>query len=126
MACIRAVESGAVHTISRCTARLPLLCSLVPNPYDLSLAENNGLNKVKALAIDLAREGVLHKLEVFNEIILLVAIYHMFLFTDYVDDPELQYILGYSFCVLICISLLVNLSVLIWDFIFNSVPELKR
>ncbi len=34
---------------------------------------------------------LLNYLEVFNEFCILIATYHLFIFTDFVPDPELQY-----------------------------------
>lgn len=31
---------------------------------------------------------LLNKLEVFNEVCIIAAAYHLFIFTSYVDDPE--------------------------------------
>jgi len=52
---------------------------------------------------------------------ILVCVYHIYLFTDFVDDPELRYQIGYS--LIICASFLiaVNLSMMIIDSLFQAI-----
>ena len=34
---------------------------------------------------------IFNKLEIFNEITIVIVTYHLFVFTDFMDDPELKY-----------------------------------
>ena len=52
------------------------------------------------------------KLETFNELILLLWCYHMFIFTDFVPEPELRYQTGYFLISIVGFCLFVNLAYL--------------
>jgi len=54
-------------------------------------------------------------LEAFNECTILVCGYHLFLFTDYIEDPYLKFNIGWSIIGILMVNLLVNLSVAIYD-----------
>lgn len=63
---------------------------------------------------------LMNKLEIFNEIGVILVLYHMLLFTDFVADPLLRYQIGYSCYAITCLIILVNMyvglkkTVLIW------------
>jgi hypothetical protein len=52
---------------------------------------------------------LLNAMEIFNEACLLLASYHVFLFTDFSPDPVFRYNFGWSLVVLTLVNLLVNL-----------------
>ena len=41
-------------------------------------------------------EPKMNRLEIFNEVCILAAAYHLFLFTDYIESPEFRYKIGWS------------------------------
>jgi hypothetical protein len=51
-------------------------------------------------------------LEFFNEATILLCCYHMFCFTDFVDDPTVRYKIGFSLIFFTTINLAVNVSVM--------------
>jgi len=53
-------------------------------------------------------------MEIFNECCLSLGGYHLFAFTDFVEDPEIQYQVGWSIIVVTVINILVNIGVMIW------------
>lgn len=57
---------------------------------------------------------LLNTMEIVNEFTILVATYHLFLFTDYVEDPNMQYILGWSMIGLTVLNILINMGVMVW------------
>ena len=52
-------------------------------------------------------------LEIFNEICILGASYHLLTLTDYVDDVELQYSAGWSLIVIIVFNMMGNILVMV-------------
>ena len=43
----------------------------------------------------------------------MVACYHMIAFTDFIIDPETQFVMGYSFIGLIIIVVAINVSIVV-------------
>jgi hypothetical protein len=64
-------------------------------------------------------------LEFFNEAIILVCCYHIFCFTDFVDDPIMRYKIGYSLIVLTIINLAVNIIVMLYETLKNLYRKYK-
>lgn len=56
---------------------------------------------------------IFFSLELFNECIVLLCSYHLFLFTDFVDSKETQLSLGYSLIALTGLLIAVNFIVMI-------------
>jgi hypothetical protein len=52
-------------------------------------------------------------LEIFNEFFVVADCYFLFLFTDFVADPETSYNLGWDMCIVMAISFVVNMSVIL-------------
>jgi hypothetical protein len=52
-------------------------------------------------------------METFNEVVLLLIMYTMMCFTDFVPDLETQYGIGYVACSLVVAHLLVNLGIML-------------
>ena len=52
-------------------------------------------------------------METINEVVAMLIMYHMFMFTDFVPDPTTRFQLGFSCIVFIAVHLLMNLSVII-------------
>lgn len=58
--------------------------------------------------------NLLNDLEIFNEVSILFATYHLFLFTDYAEgDVDLQYLAGWSMVVLSAFNISVNMLVMV-------------
>ena len=64
---------------------------------------------------------LLNYMEVFNEICVLIATYHLFLFTDFVPDPELRYNIGWSIIGVTLVNIVVNMLVMFW----STINQLK-
>ena len=56
---------------------------------------------------------LLNTMEIINESSILVAAYHLFAFTHFVEDPEMQYKVGYSIIAVTIFNVLVNMIVMI-------------
>ena len=52
------------------------------------------------------------RLEFFNEFTILCCIYHYYLFTDFVPDPEARYTVGYSLIGFTLLNFIVNVIVM--------------
>ena len=52
-------------------------------------------------------------IQIFNEFVVLTAIQLLFLFTDYVQDPEMRYDLGYYYLYMVAGNVIINLIILI-------------
>jgi len=50
--------------------------------------------------------------EMFNEIIMMVVLYHFLLFTPFVPEPATQHLIGYSVIFFTCLHIYVNLHLL--------------
>ncbi len=47
-------------------------------------------------------------IEAFNELSILIGSYHMFLFTDFVPDQTIKYLIGWSLILVTLLNILVN------------------
>lgn len=52
------------------------------------------------------------RLEYFNQAVLFVWCYYMYIFTDFVPDAAVRYTMGYHLIVLVSFCILVNLTVI--------------
>ena len=52
------------------------------------------------------------RMDVFNEAKILILMYHMIIFTEFVDDPELKFKIGYVCTVSLLAGVLVNMFML--------------
>jgi hypothetical protein len=59
----------------------------------------------------------LNKLEIMNEFFVILVSYHLILFNDYLPNPELRYSIGWSTITLTSLALLINMIVILIDFI---------
>ena len=57
--------------------------------------------------------SLLNAMEIFNEGCLLLASYHVYLFTDHSRDPGFRYNVGWSLIVLTLVNMLFNLVVMV-------------
>jgi len=64
---------------------------------------------------------IMNKIEIFNEFCILLACTHLFWFTDFVPDPEIQYLLGWSLITVSVLNIIVNMLLMAW----MSIPSLK-
>jgi hypothetical protein len=54
------------------------------------------------------------KLEVFNEIMILVACYHLICFSEFIVDSDTQFNMGYSFVALIVCVIVFNVTIVVY------------
>ena len=69
------------------------------------------------------------RLEFFNEATIMLCCYHLFLFTDYIDDPELRYTIGFSLIVCTVSNIAVNMALMLFETlkkIFNKIFKFYR
>ena len=59
------------------------------------------------------------KVEFFNETTILLCCYHMFCFTDFVDDPTVRYKIGISLIFFTSLNLVVNCSIMAFETLKN-------
>lgn len=55
------------------------------------------------------------RVEFFNEATIILCVYHCFIFTDFVADPEVRYLMGYSMIVCTCFNFIVNGLLVLFD-----------
>jgi len=65
------------------------------------------------------KETVRHNFEFFNEVIIMLVMYHIICFTPFVPDLEVRFRLGYLVCLVVAVHLLVNLFFMAKDSIRN-------
>ena len=58
-------------------------------------------------------------LEFFNETTIMLCCYHMFCFTDFVDDPTVRYKIGISLIFFTSLNLVVNCSIMAFETLKN-------
>jgi hypothetical protein len=56
---------------------------------------------------------LLNTMEVINECFIIMAAYHLFLFTEFVPDPIIQYKFGWSIILVTIINIVINMGVMI-------------
>ena len=66
-----------------------------------------------------------NKMELINEIICIVIMYHIFCFTDYIPDPQIKYNLGFSVLFFNTLSLSINLGSILKTTYKTSKRKLK-
>ena len=54
-------------------------------------------------------------MEVFNEICIVGACYHLLLFTDFENDQNQQYLAGWSIIVITGINIVINMIIMIYS-----------
>jgi hypothetical protein len=54
------------------------------------------------------------RIEYFNEVTIMMCVYHLFVFTDFVDDPVTRYYVGFSLIGVSCLNIIGNVSVMLW------------
>jgi hypothetical protein len=64
-------------------------------------------------------------LEFFNEATILLCCYHMFCFTDFVDDPTVRYKIGFSLIIFTGLNLGINIFVMLIE-TFKSLVRLCK
>ena len=55
------------------------------------------------------------KMEIYNEVTNIILVYHMMTFTDWLDNPETRYNIGYSVLFLVCLNISIHFSYLMHD-----------
>jgi hypothetical protein len=69
---------------------------------------------------------VLNYLEIMNEVTILILIYHMILFTDFVDSRSVQYQFGYSVCIFTVLNICINIIFLFSNLATTYYVRLKK
>jgi hypothetical protein len=57
----------------------------------------------------------MNNLEIFNELSILIVSSHLYLFTPLVDDPDFQYIAGWSIILVTTMNVSVNMIILLYQ-----------
>ncbi len=57
----------------------------------------------------------MNRLEIFNELSILVSSYHLFAFTALVDSPSVQYLIGWSLIGVIALNITVNMLIVAYS-----------
>ena len=68
----------------------------------------------------------LYKLELFNEVVIMLGSYHLFMFTDYVGNPQTRYLCGMSLVFVATICILFNLGSLVKNTLRKVYLEVKK
>ena len=71
-------------------------------------------------------DGLQNFIQIFNEAIVTLTVVSLFLFTDYVDDPEVKYQFGLYFTVVVGFNIGVNLIILITNVILQIKIACRR
>jgi hypothetical protein len=58
-------------------------------------------------------------LEFFNEATILLCCYHIFCFTNFVDDPIMRYNVGFSLIVSTALNIVVNVTAILIETLYN-------
>jgi len=53
-------------------------------------------------------QPILNRIEIMNEVTVLVASIHLFVFSDFVEDPQRQYLMGWSLIGVTCLNIGIN------------------
>jgi hypothetical protein len=69
---------------------------------------------------------LLNHLEIFNELSIMLAAYHLFAFTNYVDNPQLQYQVGWSMIGVTAFNILVNMCIMGYQTWLKMKQEFRR
>ena len=65
-------------------------------------------------------------IQIFNEVVVTLAIITLFLFTDYVADPLLRYEFGKYFIAIFFLNILINLLFLVTTFVLFTRRKIKQ
>ena len=57
---------------------------------------------------------LLNYTEIFNECCIMSAAYHLFAFTDFLGEPNMQYDVGWSLIGVTLLNIIVNMCIMIW------------
>ena len=60
------------------------------------------------------KESLQNKMELINELFILLTNYHLLLFTDFLSDVDQRENVGTSLVITICACILLNISVVVW------------
>ena len=66
------------------------------------------------------------RIEYFNEITIMMCVYHLFVFTDFVDDPVIRYYVGFSLIGVTCLNIVGNVGVLLSVTLKMLIFKLKK
>jgi len=66
------------------------------------------------------------RMEYFNEVTIMMCVYHLFVFTDFVDDPITRNYAGYSLIGVTCLNIVGNIGVLLSVTLKMLIFKLKK
>lgn len=69
---------------------------------------------------------MLNRLEIFNETSVLLVSYHLYYFTDFIDDPVLKYEIGWMIIAVTLLNIVVNIGVIVWLVIKSLSVVIKK
>jgi hypothetical protein len=67
-----------------------------------------------------------NKLEIFNEVCVLLSIYHLFTFTDFVGNVVMQYNIGWSMVGLTCFNIVTNILIVVICTISELIKKIRK
>ena len=67
----------------------------------------------------------MNRMEIFNEVTVLICTSHLFLFTDFVPDPLIQYQIGWSMLAFTGLNIIGNLAIIGCQTVISIVPAVK-
>ena len=71
------------------------------------------------------KNGINNGIHIFNEIVVILCVQYLFLFTNYVPDPVLKYDLAVYFIGIIALNLGLNVLLLIFNILYGLVKLIK-
>jgi hypothetical protein len=71
-------------------------------------------------------EPMLNRIEIMNEVTVLVASIHLFAFSDFVEDPQRQYLMGWSLISFTCLNIGINFLIMLGTMLSDAKLLLKK
>ena len=71
-------------------------------------------------------EPMLNRIEIMNEVTVLVASIHLFAFSDFVEDPQRQYLMGWSLISFTCLNIGINFLIMLGTMLSDAKLSLKK
>ena len=76
-------------------------------------------------------QPMLNRVEIMNEVTVLVASIHLFAFSDFVEDSQRQYLMGWGLIVFTCLNIGINSLIMLGTMLsdakadptFNQLPQ---
>ena len=65
-------------------------------------------------------------IEIINELVILLAVFHMFSFSDFYDNYEMKYQIGWSLNILVCLQIIINILIMSVDYFYGMAMKIRR